>query len=133
VLGKSSKTSSTANRSEPKIIGHAILASPSGARSAGLFEVLKGGSKLAYYIAAVGLEPTSNFYYALWLSNGAGKSRPLNRAPSVGSNGRIVGGALLPTNAAAYNEVLLTRETQTSSVPTTPGETILKGKIQYAR
>jgi len=137
VLGGSSKSSSTStsttSRSQPKIVGHAILASPSGARSAGLFEVLKGGSKLAYYIAAVGLEPTSNFYYALWLSNGPGKSRPLNRAPAVKSNGRIVGGALLPTDATSYREVLLTRETQSGKVPSSPGETILKGTIQYAR
>jgi len=133
VLGKGSSTQS-AQRTQPKIVGHAIMASPSGARSAGLFEVLKGGSKLAYYVAAVGLQPTNGFYYALWLADGpGGHARALNRAPNVGSNGRIVGGALLPANATSYHEVLLTRETASATIPSTPGETVLKGRIQYAR
>jgi hypothetical protein len=133
VLNKSPGNSLAAKSSQPTIVGHAILASPSGAHSAGLFELLKGGSKLAYYVAAVGLAPTHGFYYALWMTDGPGKPKPLNRAPSVGSNGRIVGGALLPTAALKYHEVLLTRETQTSGVPSSPGETVLKGKIDYAR
>jgi hypothetical protein len=43
----------------------------------------------------------------------------------VGSNGKLAGGALLPSNAAEYHEILITRETNPH--PTTPGQVVLRG------
>ena len=49
----------------------------------------------------------------------------LSRAPNVGSNGNVQGGALLPKDAAKYHAMLLTRETSAS--PTSPGPIVLRG------
>jgi len=43
----------------------------------------------------------------------------------VGADGRLQGGALLPSNAGQYHTMLLTRET--NERPTKPGPVVLSG------
>ncbi len=120
----SSKTSTTASKpTEDKRI---TLSSPEpSSKSIGAVEVLSEGSKYAYYIAATNLPPSKGFFYAVWLYNSPTSHEAVSKAPTVGSNGRLQGGALLPSNAGKYHEMLLTRET--SSQPTEPGPIVLKG------
>jgi hypothetical protein len=95
--------------------------------AAGVAEVLSEGSQYAFYIAAERLPPSkgNGFFYAVWLYNSPTSHEPLSRSPDVGSNGKMQGGALLPSNAGKYHTMLLTRET--SAHPTHPGPVVLSG------
>ncbi len=122
--GKGSSTASTTTG--PKVAQKLTLRSPNPAsRSVAIVDILSEAGKLAFYIAAENLPPSKGFYYAIWLYNSAHQSEPLSKSPPVTSNKRLAGGALLPSNAGKFNEMLLTRET--SSKPTHPGHVVLRG------
>jgi hypothetical protein len=119
----SSKTSTASKPTEDKRI---TLSSPEpSSKSIGAVEVLSEGNKYAYYIAATNLPPSKGFFYAVWLYNSPTSHEAVSKAPNVGSNGRLQGGALLPADASKYKEMLLTRETNPQ--PTEPGPVVLKG------
>ena len=102
------------------------LTSPDPAsRAVGVAEVLSEASKYAFYLAAEHLAPSRGFFYAVWLYNSPTSHEALSKTPAVGSNGRLQGGALLPSNAGEYHTMLLTRET--SNRPTRPGPVVLSG------
>jgi hypothetical protein len=102
-----------------------LTSSDPASKAIGVAEVLSEGSKYAFYLAAEHLPPSTGFFYAVWLYNSPGSHEPLSRSPAVGSNGRLQGGALLPSNAANFHTMLLTRETSTT--PTHPGPIVLSG------
>jgi hypothetical protein len=104
------------------------LKSPDPASKAvGVAEVLSEGKQYAFYLAAEHLPPSKGkgFFYAVWLYNSPTSHEALSRSPEVAANGSLQGGALLPTDAAKYHTMLLTRET--SSRPTSPGPVVLSG------
>jgi hypothetical protein len=102
------------------------LTSPDPAsKSIGVAEVLSEGSKYAFYLAAEHLPASKGFFYAVWLYNSPTSHEALSRSPPVGSNGRLQGGALLPSDAGKYHTMLITRET--SQRPSQPGLTVLSG------
>jgi hypothetical protein len=117
----------TAKAKEDKRI---TLASPDpSSDAAGVAEVLSEGSQYAFYLAAEHLPPSKGkgFFYAVWLYNSPSSFEALSRAPAVGSNGSVQGGALLPKDAAKYHTMLVTHET--SSKPTSPGTIVLRGSF----
>jgi hypothetical protein len=123
-----SSTSSTAAKSgKPTVDKQIALTSPEpGSKAVGLVEVVSEGSKHAVYIAAEHLpQPPAGSFYAVWLSNSPTSSTPLGKTPTVGSNGRLQAGTLLPANAGEYQKILLTRETSTKAAD--PGPTVLSG------
>ncbi|HXP37362.1 MAG TPA: hypothetical protein VN817_06320 [Solirubrobacteraceae bacterium] len=104
------------------------LSSPdSTSKSVGVAEVLSEGNQYAIYLAAQHLPESKGkgFFYAVWLYNSATSFEAVSRAPEVGSNGSVQGGALLPKDAGKYHTMLLTRET--ASTPTKPGPVVLSG------
>jgi Sigma-70, region 4 len=123
-----STTSSTAAKTaKPTVDKQIALTSPEpDSKAAGLVEVVSEGSKHAVYIAAEHLpQPPAGSFYAVWLSNSPTSSTPLGKTPTVGSNGRLQAGTLLPANAGDYQKILLTRETSTKAAE--PGPTVLSG------
>jgi hypothetical protein len=102
-----------------------LRASSAKSRSIATVDVIAEGSKRAFYIEAQHLPPSKGFFYAIWLYNSPSSFEPLSKSPPVGSNKRLAGGALLPSNAGSYREMLLTRET--SDRPKSPGRVILRG------
>jgi len=94
-------------------------------KAAGVVEILSEGGKHAFYLAAEHLPPSRGFFYAVWLYNSPTSHEALSKSPAVGSDGRLQGGALLPSNAGEYHTMLLTRET--SERPTNPGPVVLSG------
>jgi hypothetical protein len=94
-------------------------------KAAGVVEILSESGKHAFYLAAEHLPPSHGFFYAVWLYNSPSSHEALSKSPPVGSNGRLQGGALLPSNAGDYHTMLLTRET--SERPTHPGPVVLSG------
>ncbi len=132
--GSHSKTSSTASTSAsktsttsgPVVDARLTLHSPHPhSRSIGAMDIISEGSKRAFYIEAENIPASKGFYYALWLFNNHSSFLPLSKAPPVGADKRLAGGALLPAEAGDYHEVLLTRET--SARPTSPGPVVLRG------
>lgn len=118
-----STSTSTARAKEERRI---TLTSPDPASKAvGIAEVLSEGSQYAFYLAAEHLPPSKGFFYAVWLYNSPTSFEALSRAPNVGANGSVQGGALLPKDARKYHTMLLTRETRTN--PTSPGPVVLRG------
>ncbi len=119
-------TKSSSSKKTPAVTKQLTLTSPEpGSKSIGIVEILAEGTQHAFYLAAEHLPPTKGFFYAVWLYNSPTSSEAISKSPAVGSDGRLQGGALLPTNAADYHQILLTRET--SERPTHPGPTVLSG------
>jgi hypothetical protein len=124
----SSKTisSTAASKTGPTVSAQLPLHSPSaGSTTVGVVAVLSEKGKHAFYIEAQHLPATHGFYYAIWLYNSPTSALPLSRSPSVGSSHKLAGGSTLPTNAANYREILLTRET--AAHPAQPGPVVLRG------
>ena len=123
-----SKTSSTATTTAtgPTVTEHLALHSPNPRnKSVGVVEVLSENGKRAFYIEAQHLPATKGFFYAIWLYNSHTSAKPLSKSPAVGKSHRLAGGALLPSDAGSYRELLVTRETSTH--PTHPGHVVLRG------
>jgi hypothetical protein len=131
--GTSASTSSTGSTGTksgtaktPAVTNQLTLTSPEpSSKAVGLVEVLAEGSQRAIVIAAEHLPSSNGFFYLVWLYNSPSSATPVGRAPTVGANGRLQGGALLPSDAGNYHHILLTRET--SEHPTTPGPVVLSG------
>jgi hypothetical protein len=127
--GTTSSTGSTGTQTgKAKEDKRITLSSPdSASKSAGVAEVLSEGKQYAIYLAAQHLPQSKGkgFFYAVWLYNSATSFEAVSRAPEVGSNGSVQGGALLPKDAGKYHTMLLTRET--ASTPTKPGPVVLTG------
>ncbi|HEY7952038.1 MAG TPA: sigma factor-like helix-turn-helix DNA-binding protein [Solirubrobacteraceae bacterium] len=121
----SSKTSTTAG--EPHIDKQLNLVSPDpSSKAVGLVEVLSQGSKRAFLVTAEHLPPTENgSFYAAWLYNSPSDARVLGRAPNVNSKGQLQAVGALPSDAAHFREMLITRET--TSKPAHPGPVVLNG------
>jgi Sigma-70, region 4 len=119
----STGTKSSSSKS-PSVVKQLTLSPPEpGSKSIGIVEILVEGTQHAFYLAAEHLPPTQGFFYAVWLYNSPTSTEAISKSPTVGSNGRLQGGALLPSNAADFHQILLTRET--SERPTHPGPTVL--------
>ena len=128
---KSSTSTTAATKTGPTVSPQIPLHSPSAtSRSVGVVVVLSEKNKRAFYIEAQHLPATRGFFYAIWLYNSHTSAEALSRAPAVGSNHKLAGGAALPANAGQFRELLLTRET--SSHPTHPGHTVLRGAFSLA-
>ena len=125
----SGKTSSSGTPTGKAKEDKRITLSPadSTSKSVGVAEVLSEGNQYAIYLAAQHLPASKGkgFFYAVWLYNSPTSFEAVSRAPEVGANGSVQGGALLPKDAAKYHTMLLTRET--ASTPTKPGPIVLRG------
>lgn len=123
-----SPTASTVTKTGPTIDDQiALKAASPRVKSAGAAYVLSEGSKRAFFIDAQNLPLAKGFYYAIWLYNSRTSFVPVTKSSAVNSKHRLEGISPLPTNAAEFHEVLLTRET--SPKPTHPGPVVLRGPL----
>jgi hypothetical protein len=110
----------------PAVAQRLTLTSPTpGSKAVAVMDILAEGSRRAFFIDAENLPESKGFFYALWLYNSPTSHRPLSASPPVGSTHRLQGGALLPSDAASYHTVLLTRER--TRTPSEPGPIVLSG------
>jgi sigma-70-like protein len=126
---KSASSRSNASKASGPAITARLTLAPSqrGSKMVGVMDILAEGSRRAFFIDAESLPESKGFFYALWLYNSSTAYRPLSSSPPVGSNHRLQGGALLPSDAGNYHTVLLTRET--SRTPSKPGPVVLSGSF----
>ncbi len=128
----STGTQSSASSKTPSVTNQLTLTSPEpSSKAIGIAEVLAEGSQRAFYLAAEHLPPSQGFSYLIWLYNSPTSAEAISKAPTVGSNGRLQGGALLPSNASEYHHIVLTRET--SEHPTSPGPIVLSGAFALTK
>jgi hypothetical protein len=124
-----STTASSSKTKGPKVTARLALRSPApGSRSVGAVDILQESGKRAFFIEAQHLPASKGFFYAIWLYNSHTSSLPLSKSPAVGSSHKLAGGALLPSNAGDFKEMLLTKETSTH--PTHPGHVVLRGPFR---
>jgi hypothetical protein len=129
--GKKTSTSSTstttATKTGPTVENQIALKPPAGPKSGsvGVVEILAEKGKQAFFIEAQHIPESKGFYYAIWLYNSPTSALALSKSPAVGSTHRLAGGALLPSNASEFHEILLTRETNPH--PAHPGRVVLRG------
>jgi hypothetical protein len=122
----------TTSGKSPQVTNQITLTPPEpGSKAIGLVEILTEGGQHAFYIAAEHLAPSKGFTYVVWLYDSATSAEAISKSPNVGSNGRLQGGALLPSNASHFHQILLTRET--SERPTSPGPTVLSGTFSLGK
>jgi archaellin len=116
----------SANGAKPAVDKRITLRpSQASSQAVGVALVLSESGKHAFYLAAEHMAPSKGFFYAVWLYNSATSSEPLGKSPPVSSNGRLQGGALLPSNASKYSRIVVTRET--NEHPSKPGPIVLSG------
>jgi hypothetical protein len=128
----SAKSTKSSSSKTPSVTNQLTLTSPeSSSKSVGIVEVLAEGSQHAFYMAAEHLPPSQGFSYVVWLYNSPSSAQAISKTPTVTSNGRMQGGALLPSNAGDYHQMLLTRET--SNRPTHPGPIVLSGAFSLTK
>jgi Anti-sigma-K factor rskA/Sigma-70, region 4 len=122
----STNTSTTSGASKATITNQIKLSPPEpSSKAIGIVEVLAEGSKRAFYLAAEHLPPTTNgSFYVIWLYNSPTDAEAISKT-TVSSNGRTQGGALLPSNAGDYHQIIVT--TETGEHATSPGPTVLSG------
>jgi hypothetical protein len=124
-------TSKTATKTGPTIDSEITLSSPDRrSTSVGVVYVLSEGSKRAFFIEAQHIPASKGFYYAIWLYNSHTSALALSRSPAVGSTHRLAGGSALPSNAGAFREILLTKETKPR--PAHPGHVVLRGAFSLS-
>jgi hypothetical protein len=123
-VGGSTTTSTTPRASETKRL---TLTPPDGSTHGplGVAAVLQEGGTYAFYLAAEHLAPSNGFFYAVWLYNSPTSYEALSKSPPVKADGRLQGGALLPSDAIKYHEMIVTKET--NERPTSPGSVVLRG------
>jgi hypothetical protein len=125
------QTASTVSKTGPTIDDQIVMkpAKP-GIKSVGAAYVLSEGSRRAFFIDARNLPLARGFYYAIWLYNSPTSFVPVTKSSAVNSKHRLEGISPLPTNAAEFHEVLLTKET--SPKPTHPGPAVLRGPLSLS-
>jgi hypothetical protein len=126
--------STTKTGTGPAVTQQLRLTAPqAGSKTLAVVDILAEGGKRAFFIDAENLPESKGkgFFYGLWLYNSPSSHRPLSSSPAVGSNHRLQGGALLPSDAGGYHTILLTRET--SRTPAHPGPVVLSGPFSLGK
>jgi hypothetical protein len=128
-----STTPGTTTPNGISILSQVNLGSPTGAANPfGIAYVVKVKNRDGVLIRAQGLPANSQHppnRYAVWLYNSSKDSYFLGAVKTpVKSNGQLVTGGGLPTNAGRYHRVLVTLETQAR--PKTPGHIVLQGTLK---
>lgn len=122
------------NGGSPSGLGHVTpvatikLHPPTGAGAArGTAHELRAGGHYGITITATGVTPNRpGNAYAVWLYRSPSKERLLGLInPGVRRNGRLTTAGALPSDASAYNKILITLETRSN--PRVPGLIVLTG------
>lgn len=127
-----SSTSTTAANGA-HLVAQINLAAPtssSATKAVGVALVLKQGKNTGIAIRAQNLPANGKHdAYAVWLYKSASDNHILGFVnPAVGSNGVLQAESALPTNAAHFRQLLVTRETQQN--PRAPGTIVLQGALK---
>jgi hypothetical protein len=118
-----------------RTVARVSLNPPEGARSKalGLAQLAVRGKAAAFLVAAQGLTPQKNTYFAFWVIGGSEKPGFLGAIRSSAlRRGRLAAQARVPSAIASYTTFLVTREPVTGSrrAPAQPGPILLAGPLR---
>ncbi len=128
--GPITATTGTTNANAPVPRAQVNLqATAAGGGAKGFATLVTQGNTAGLVIFGQGLPPSGQQLYGIWLVNG-GKSLPLGFRP-VGRDGRLAAQAPVPTNAAQFRELIITRENVKTGqrTPARPGTVVLRGSL----
>jgi hypothetical protein len=114
----------------PVPVAQINLTSPNpSSKAAGIAQVVREGTATGIVIAAANIPPnTKSDAYAVWLYKPPNAAKLLGFVnPGVGANGKLSTAGALPADAANYNQLLITLETQ--ATPKQPGKIVLQGAL----
>jgi Sigma-70, region 4 len=131
-----SNTSTTQNQAtqtgpQPTPIAQVNLKAAGGSGAVGVAQVLAQGNQKGLAILGQKLAPSSkNGAYAVWLYSSRDKAKLLGFVdPPVGKDGKFQNFINLPNGAAAYKELIVTRE---KGNPKQPGTIVLRGDLKLS-
>ena len=116
---------------QPTPVAQINLKAADGSNAVGIAQVLAQGNQRLLAVLGQRLTPsTKSAAYAVWLYTSAAKAKLLGFVdPPVGKSGRFQNVINLPTNAAQYRELVVTREKGNAKQP---GEIVLRGHLQLS-
>ena len=124
-------TTQTQPRGEPEITAQINLTAPEGGnqRTRGVAQVAQQGDRRVIAMVAEGLPRTTNErFLAIWLYTSPDKASRQGFTPQIGRNGRLATSFPLPEDAGEYEQLIITRETE--SQPEQPGPIVLAGPLE---
>jgi Anti-sigma-K factor rskA/Sigma-70, region 4 len=116
---------------QPTPVAQINLKAADGSNAVGIAQVLAQGNQRLLAVLGQRLPPsTKSAAYAVWLYTSAAKAKLLGFVdPPVGKSGKFQNVINLPTNAAQYRELVVTREKGNAKQP---GEIVLRGQLQLS-
>ena len=116
---------------QPTPVAQINLKAADGSNAVGIAQVLAQGNQRLLAVLGQRLTPsTKSAAYAVWLYTSAAKAKLLGFVdPPVGKSGKFQNVINLPTNAAQYRELVVTREKGNAKQP---GEIVLRGHLQLS-
>src|SRR5215213_9186609 len=116
---------------QPTPVAQINLKAADGSNAVGIAQVLAQGNQRLLAVLGQRLTPsTRSAAYAVWLYTSAAKAKLLGFVdPPVGKSGKFQNVINLPTNAAQYRELVVTREKGNAKQP---GEIVLRGQLQLS-
>jgi hypothetical protein len=116
---------------QPTPVAQINLKAADGSNAVGIAQVLAQGNQRLLAVLGQRLPPsTQSAAYAVWLYTSAAKAKLLGFVdPPVGKSGKFQNVINLPTNAAQYRELVVTREKGNAKQP---GEIVLRGQLQLS-
>ncbi len=113
---------------QPTPVGQVRLAAVHGGSALAVANVYRRGAQHAFAILAQGLPAAPARSYAVWLYNSESDSLGLGLVPAaVGADGRFQVVGPVPTNAAHFRQMIVTRER--TATPKHPGTILLEGPL----
>ncbi len=122
---------STTTATTPQLLAALNLTSPVGeTQTVGVVQVIRVGGTVGIVVAAQGVPANSTHNaYAIWLYNSSTSYERVGFITNlVGKSGKFATQGRLPSDAAKYDRILITLETQDK--PTHPGEVVLSGPFR---
>jgi hypothetical protein len=116
---------------QPTPVAQINLKAADGSNAVGIAQVLAQGNQRLLAVLGQRLSPsTQSAAYAVWLYTSAAKAKLLGFVdPPVGKSGKFQNVINLPTNAAQYRELVVTREKGNAKQP---GEIVLRGQLKVS-
>ena len=116
---------------QPTPVAQINLKPADGSNAVGIAQVLAQGNQRLLAVLGQRLSPsTKSSAYAVWLYTSAARAKLLGFVdPPVGKSGKFQNVINLPTNAAQYRELVVTREKGNAK---RPGEIVLRGQLQLS-
>ena len=130
----SSSTTTTQTQTQagqPKIQAQINLLPPegSGSKAAGVAQIAEQAGTRAIAMVAEGFpKATKSRFYAIWIYKSQDKARRLGFPPQPDNKGRIATSFPYPKDAADYDRLIITQESQQS--PQKPGKILLSGPLE---